>query len=120
MSPLPPPEPPDQPAYPLDYASPESNRPVDGVGFGGQVTLGFVAFVGTVACGLVMAAVIGSVTNGAYGIFLAGPAIAAAALLLLSINVYRRRRWTGFLIGALGGLGLLLLALGLCFAVVFR
>ncbi|MGA2497388.1 MAG: hypothetical protein ABSH20_06585 [Tepidisphaeraceae bacterium] len=120
MTQLPPPRRPDQPAYQLDYASPEANRPAGGVGFAGQVALGFAAFVAAVIAGIVVTAVIASATNGADASFLVGPVIALASLLLLTITANRRWQWKGFLIGVLGSLGLLFLAFGLCFAAFHR
>ena len=119
MTQLPPPQRPDQQAYPLNYASPEANRPVGGVGFAGQVALGFAAFVAAVIVGTVITAIIGNTVPQADTSMLLGPVIAMAALIYLTVTAHGRWRWKGFLIGVLGTLGLILLAVGLCFVVVF-
>ncbi|MFI5380118.1 MAG: hypothetical protein ACHRHE_12535 [Tepidisphaerales bacterium] len=120
MTQLPPPQRPDQPAYRLEYASPEANRPAGGVGFAGQVALGFGAFVAAVIAGIVMAGMIASAGDPPGAVILLGPVVAVVSLAVLTITARRRWRWKGFLIGVLGSLGLLLLAIGLCFAVAFH
>ena len=118
MTQLPPPQRSDQQAWQLDYASPMIDRPAGGVGYGGQLALGFAAFVATGVAGVVITGIIGSATNGQNGIFLIGPVVTLAGLVYLTVVARRRWRWRGFIVGVLIGLGLVLLAVGLCFVVV--
>ncbi len=120
MTQPPPPQRADESAFPLDYASPELYRPAGGVGLAAQIALGFAAFVAMIIAGVALAAMIGSAMNRPNAMVLIGPAIAVGALAVLTATAYRRWRWKGFLIGVLGSLGLLLLAIGLCFGVAFR
>lgn len=49
---------------------------------------------------------------------LATVAAAEVGLVVLAVVMHRRRRWTGFLVGTLLGVGLAALPLGLCFAII--
>ncbi|MFI5380117.1 MAG: hypothetical protein ACHRHE_12530 [Tepidisphaerales bacterium] len=120
MTQQPPPERSDLPAHQLNYASPDSIRPAgDGV-FAGQIVRGVAAFFAAVIAGAVIAGmIVGNVPRPDIIVLLA-PAIALASLVLLIAAARTCWRTKGFLIGVLTGLGLLLLAIGLCFVGAFR
>jgi len=110
---------PDGPVLPLDYARPRG--PAGGVPFIGQMAIGFGAFV--VMCVVTLLA--GAIGASAWGSsttlvpVVAGVLVLGLPILLLAvltIVTWRRWRWRGFLVGVLVGLGLVLLAAGLCFA----
>ncbi len=104
---------------PLQYERPRSpvddDGPAGGVSFGGQIALGFGAFVLCGAIGLGMLRV--PMATSLFDIFT--PLL--ALLLLIAVTVVARVnwRWRGFVVGVLIGVGLVGLAAGACFAIVF-
>ncbi|MFI5380116.1 MAG: hypothetical protein ACHRHE_12525 [Tepidisphaerales bacterium] len=110
MTQLPPPQRPDRPAYQLDYAPSDPQRPAGDVPYGWQVALGVVAFVATGLVGVVLRAAI----QGGFGATLGVLFLVFCTLVGLTDVARERWRWKGFLIGVLVGLGLLALAIGVC------
>lgn len=106
------PKPPQPP--PLDYASPESQPTMP---YPAQVALGFVAFFGFVVLVLFATAAMNAI-----GIPLGRlmPLALLAGFVWLIVSLHVRKRWTGFTAGVLLGLGLSILAFGICFVVVMR
>ncbi len=118
-----PPEPPDpqpQEPHPLDYATTESNRPPDGMSYGGQVGCGCGSFVAAVLLGSLLVNIFGAASHHYDGLpFVAGFGVSFG--LLACLAVLSRTRWQckGFLVGILIALGLVLLAAGLCAVLIF-
>ena len=117
-----PPDPasPQQTPLPLDYAP--SVRPAGNVPFIGQMGIGCG---GTILALIAAFTVVGVANSGPalppWGIVLVlalGPGLILAALTALTVIAWRRWHWRGFLLGVLISLGLLLLAGGLCFAML--
>ncbi|MFI5380115.1 MAG: hypothetical protein ACHRHE_12520 [Tepidisphaerales bacterium] len=109
-----PPDRPDRPAYQLDYASPDQQRPAGGVPYGWQVALGFAAFVVT---GFVAVLLLAMSRGGGAALLMVG-VLVFVTLATLNVVARERWRWRGFLLGVLIGLGLALLGAGLCVVVV--
>ena len=110
--PKPPDREPPKPPLQLGYAAPNWwERPAGNVPFIAQVAIGFGAFV--TAC--VLAAVMVATGRGGAPEVLIAPVMALVLLTFVGGVARRRWRWPGFAVGVLIGVGLALLAVGLCF-----
>ena len=104
---------------PLDYATPR--RGAGGFPFIAQMAVGFGAFVVAASSTVVIAVLLSQFADSATGSLLVLGAVYGIPVVLLtalSIVAWRRWHWRGVLVGVLVGLGLLLMAVGLCFAIV--
>lgn len=97
----------------LSYARPDPNRPAGGPPYIGQVVLGMMAAVATGALGLAGMVVF------YHHLWLVG-VLAVMVLIGVMVVASVRWRWPGFVAGAVAMVGLGLLGLGLCTALLIR
>jgi len=113
------PQDPNPQPVPLNYVTPV--RPAGGVPFIGQMALGVVAFVLGIILAVLAGAGAAAVNAPGWLTWLVAGSV-QAAVIVVAVVVWRRWAWRGFFVGVVTGLlisvGLVLLAAGLCFAML--